>query len=76
MGRSTITSRMLTRAKMIEIVPDRFELSKMSSFVFSRLSAMPSTILSRPFYMMKKRSCWISSIGVFLWRVSLYQNEI
>ena len=49
MGRSTMTSKMLTRANMIEMVPDRFELSTMSSFVFSKVSAMPSTMLSRPF---------------------------
>jgi len=49
MGRSTMTRRILTRAKMIEMVPDMFELSKMSSFVFSRVSAMPSIMLSRPF---------------------------
>jgi hypothetical protein len=40
---------MLTRAKIIEMVPERFELSTMSSFVFLKVSAMPSTMLSRPF---------------------------
>ena len=52
-GRRTITSKMLTRAKMIEIVPDWFELSSISSRVRVKVLLIPPTIVSRPFWMIK-----------------------
>lgn len=67
---------MLTKAKMIEMVPAMFELSLMSSSVTVRVFYIPSTIDSSPFWIIKYRSCYMSLIGVPLCKASLYQKEI
>jgi hypothetical protein len=52
-----MTSKILTSASIIEIVPDNIELSLMSFSVISKTYWIPSTIDSSPFCIMKYKSC-------------------